>query len=139
MRKLPWVEILISDKENLKHENTTQDKARCFVFIKNTSVITKPIVIWIPRAQHYVKHIILTTSFKYTKKKSYTGIIITSKLLGEYKTGPSFAKNSQEGFNSEDWRTMKLWLLQHRNKFKIHKAKFILKNHYQELPRWCSG
>ena len=93
----------------MKHENTTQDKAGCFVFIKSTSVITKPTVIWIPRAQHYVKHIILTTSFNlHIQKKSYTGIIITSKLLGEYKTGPSFAKNSQEGFNSEDWRTMKL-------------------------------
>ena len=37
MRKLPWVEILISHKENFKHENITQNKDGCFIFIKSTS------------------------------------------------------------------------------------------------------
>ena len=37
MRKLPWVETLISHKENFKHENITQNKDGCFIFIKSTS------------------------------------------------------------------------------------------------------
>ena len=37
MRKLPWVEILISHKENFKHENITQNKDGHFIFIKSTS------------------------------------------------------------------------------------------------------
>lgn len=105
MRKLPWAEMLTSGRENAKHENSTQDKDGCFVFMKSTSVIAKSIVMCISWGCHYGKPFILIISFNlhiqtkfhrhhycheaFRRRRNWPIFFV------EEETGPSFAKTSQ--------------------------------------------
>lgn len=68
----------INIRQNLKHENITQDKDECSVLIKSILIITKPTVMCIPCAWHCVKLFTLIISFKYSKRVMLASLLSSS-------------------------------------------------------------